>query len=343
MILTKAIKVAMLSPISWSTPPKHYGPWEFVASLLSEELVKLGYDVTLYATENSKTKAKLKSVIHTGYSEDPDLNRKVCECLHISDLFENADNFDIIHNHFDYLPLTYSRLVDTPVLTTIHGFSSDSILQVYRKYATNPFVSISYASRISDLNYVANVYHGINIDNYEFSDSPGEYLLSLGRISPQKGIHLAIDVARNARRPLIIAGIIDDVEYFQQKVQPFVDGSTVSYVGPVASQKKARLLAEAFASVHLCTIPEPFGLSIIESLASGTPVVAMRKGAIPEILSEETGIIVSNPDEALEAVDQVHNIDRHVCREAAEKRFTSQRMAKEYAEIYAKVLETNRV
>ena len=210
-----AWRVAVLAPISWRTPPQHYGPWEQFASLLTEGLVERGVDVTLFATADSKTAARLVSVVAHAYSEDPDSEPKVSECLHIAEVFERAAEFDIIHNSFDFLPLTYSDLVATPVITTIHGFSSARILPVFRKYnARTSYVAISEADRRPELDYLATIHHGIDTGAFTLQTCPGNYLLFFGRIHPDKGAVEAIDVAARAGLPLVMAGIIQDQAYF---------------------------------------------------------------------------------------------------------------------------------
>ena len=329
-----SLRVAMLGPISWCTPPRHYGPWELVVSNLTESLVQLGVDVTLFATGNSRTQGKLHSIAAAPYSESPTINRWAWTALHISEVFERAREFDIIHNHFDFLPLTYSKLVEIPVLTTVHGFSSDGIFPVYSKYRDLPFVSISLASRRPELNYVRNIYHGISLEAYSFSEHSRDYLLFLGRICAEKGVHDAIELAAKVARPLKIAGIIQDTEYFREKIEPALDGNRVQFLGPIGGQAKADLLSHAFATVHLCQCEEPFGLSIVESLASGTPVLAMRRGGIPEILDDRCGLLVDSIDEAQREFGRLSTVRRRECRQVAEKRFTAARMAREYLEVY---------
>ena len=338
----RPLRVAMLGPISWRTPPRHYGPWEFIVSNLTEQLVMLGVDVTLFASLDSRSRARLRGVAAGGYSENHSLDRWVWTGLHISELFECAKEFDIIHNHFDFLPLTYSRLVSTPLLTTIHGISSDSILPVYRKYCELPYVSISLASRHAKLNYVRNIYHGIDPQDYSFSDRPDNYLLFLGRICAEKGVHEAIELARRVGRPLRIAGIIQDPVYFREKVEPSLDGERIRFLGPVGGKCKQDLLSGAFASVLLCDCEEAFGLSIIESLACGTPVIATRRGAIPEILDDRCGLVVGSLDEAESHFNSIARIVRRTCRQVVEERFTSTRMAKEYLEVYCELVDSAR-
>jgi len=336
-----SIRIAVLSPVSWRTPPRHYGPWEFVVSLLTEELVRLGLDVTLFATADSRTSAELVAVCPRPYSEDESVNPKVSECLHISELFERAADFDLIHNHFDFLPLTYSGLVETPVVTTIHGFSSPSIIPVYRKYnARGYYVAISESDKSPELDYVATIHHGIDISNLTFSATAGQYLLFFGRIHPEKGVREAIEVAQRVGIKLKIAGIIQDHDYFAAEVEPHIDGTTVEYVGSVGPDQKADILGGALALLHLISFDEPFGLSLIESLACGTPVIAFRRGSMPELVRHgETGYIVDNIEEAVKALATVNEIDRSACRADVERRFTSARMARDYARVYQQILD----
>jgi len=312
-----------------------------VTSLLTEGLVVRGVDVTLFATGDSQTAGKLHSICPRPYSEDQDLDHKVWECLHISEVFEHADEFDVIHNHFDFLPLTYSGFVQTPVLTTIHGFSSPKILPVYRKYNRHTYyVAISNADRNPGLDYIATIYHGIPIDDYPFCDDPDDYLLFLGRIHPDKGAYEAIQVAQRAGVPLVIAGIVQDKEYFQRQVTPYVDGEQIRYVGPVGMPEKGKLLGHARALLHMINFDEPFGLSVVEAMACGTPVIAIDRGSMSELIRDgETGFLVVSKEDAVESVRGIDNIDRNRCRMWVEKRFTQTRMVKEYLQVYKMILE----
>src|SRR3989441_9119036 len=252
-------RVAVLSPIAWRTPPRQYGAWETVASNITEGLVARGWDVTLFASRDSVTRAQLHAVVDKGYEEDSAVDPKVAEYLHISEAFERAAEFDLIHSHYDFMALTYSRLVKTPVLTTIHGFSSAKIMPVYRKYRDGYFVSISDSDRAAGLNYLATVYNGIDLSLYPLQECGGEDLMFLGRIHPDKGVHLAIEVARLSGLPLLIAGIIQDQTYFREQVEPHLN-QTIRYIGPVDVAGKNELFAHARALLHLNTIPERFGL-----------------------------------------------------------------------------------
>ena len=339
------MRIAMLSPIAWRTPPRHYGPWESVVSHLAEGLVARGLDITLFATKDSETKGKLHAVTKKGYEEDKSIYPKVWECLHISELFEHADNFDLIHNNFDFLPLTYSHLVTTPVITTIHGFSSPSILPVYRKYNKKAFyVSISDADRAPELDYIATIHHGIDLKQFDFQSSPGDYLLFFGRIHHDKGTKEAIEVARTCKRKLIIAGIIQDEEYYNQYVQPFIDNRDVVYVGSADPIKRNKLMRDAYALLHPINFNEPFGLSVIESMACGTPVIAINRGSMSEIIDDGiNGFLVLCIDEAIKAVSHIKDIERSNCRKTVEERFTVDSMVEKYINVYTQILQkTNR-
>jgi glycosyltransferase involved in cell wall biosynthesis len=332
---TSKKRVAILSPVAWRTPPRQYGAWETVASNITEGLAARGWDVTLFATKDSATHAKLHAVIDQGYEEDSTVDPKVAEYLHISEAFEHAGEFDLIHSHYDFMALAYSRLVDTPVLTTIHGFSSPKIMPVYRKYRDAYFVSISDSDRAPGLNYLATVYNGINLALYPFQKSPGEELIFLGRIHPDKGVHLAIAVARLSGLPLLIAGIIQDKEYFQKQVEPYLDDREIRYIGPVDVAGKNELFSHARALLHLNTIPERFGLVLAEANAAGVPVIAMDLGSCREVIQDgQTGFLVNGVNEAVEALKRVDKIDRAACRRRVEECFSIETMVTAYEHVY---------
>src|SRR5438093_1977885 len=268
-------RVAVLSPVAWRTPPRQYGAWETVASNISEGLIARGWEVTLFATRDSVTRAHLHAVVDRGYEEDPAIDPKVAEYLHISEAFEHAAEFDLVHSHYDFMALTHIRLVKTPVLTTIHGFSSPRIMPVYEKYRDGYFVSISDSDRAPGLNYLATVYNGIDLSLYPLQASGGEDLIFLGRIHPDKGVHLAIEVARLSGRRLIIAGIIQDEVYYRDRLKPHIDDQQVHYIGPVGVTGKNELFARGCALIHLNTIPERFGLPLPGANGGGVSVMAM--------------------------------------------------------------------
>jgi glycosyltransferase involved in cell wall biosynthesis len=335
-----SMRIAVLSPVAWRTPPLHYGPWESVVSLLTEELIRMGVDVTLFATGDSQTSGKLVAVCPRPYSEDHSVDPKVAECLHISEVFERCADYDLIHNHFDFLPLTYSGLVKTPLLTTIHGFSSPKIMPVYKKYnARGYYVAISESDKSPELNYIATIHHGIDLAQFPFSEADGNYLLFFGRIHPDKGVFEAIQVAQRVGIKLVIAGIIQDQDYFATKVEPHIDGATVEYLGSIGPDRRADVLGGALALLHLISFDEPFGLSLIESMACGTPVIAFDRGSMPELIRPGiTGYIVESIESAIDAVAAIKEIDRSECRTDVEQRFTSTRMARDYVRIYEEIL-----
>ena len=338
------LRVAVLAPIAWRTPPRHYGPWEQFASLLTEGLVAKGHDVTLFATADSVTAATLHPTSAGGWSDDPTIEPKVAECLHIAAAFERAAEFDIIHNGFDFLPLTYSSLVDTPVITTIHGFSSPRIVPVYERYdATTHYVAISDADRNPNLHYAATIHHGIDTLAFGVDPAPGDHLLYFGRIHPDKGTAEAIEVARRAGRRLDIAGIIQDEQYFHDAVEPHLDGEHVRYLGPVSASERAEVLGAAHALLHLINFDEPFGYSVVEAMACGTPVIANARGSMVEIIEHGiTGSLVTDLDAAVDAVDRVAQLDRAAIRAAAASRFDSTTMIDRYVTTYRSILDAHR-
>jgi glycosyltransferase involved in cell wall biosynthesis len=333
------LRIAVLASIAHRTPPRHYGPWEQVASTLAEGLVALGHEVTLFATADSLTAGRLHGVAPAGYEEDATYEVKAYEGLHIAAAFERAGEFDLMSNQFDFLPLTYSRLVATPVVTTIHGFSSERILPVYREYdASSHYVAISESDRHPDLGYAATIHHGIDLTRFTFAPEPGGYLLFLGRIHPHKGTHLAIEVARRAGLPLVIAGIVQDEDYFREQVQPRLGGD-ISYVGSVDPAGRDRLLGGALALLHLISFAEPFGLSVVESLATGTPVIAFALGSMPELIDHgRTGFLVNDTAGALTAVSEVGTLRRQSCRDEAVARFSDVRMVADYAALFGRIV-----
>ena len=333
------MKVAILAPVTWRTPPRNYGPWEQVASVLTEGLVKEGIDVTLFASGDSVTNAKLQSVCEKPLGEYPS-DAKVAECLHISNLMEQADSFDLIHNHFDFLPLTYTGLIKTPVITTIHGFSSEQIVPVYKKYnASNFYVSISHSDRHPDLEYLDTVYNGLDETQFHFGQGKGDYLLYFGRIHPHKGAHEAIRIAERSNKKLIICGLVQDQDYFNQKVAPYLNDTSVIYMGNAGPEQRNQLLGEALALLHPISFDEPFGLSVAEAMMCGTPVIAFERGAMKElIVHAKTGYLVNNIEEAIASVNAVESLNRNDCRNHALANFSGHVMTRNYVKLYEQIL-----
>jgi len=332
-------RVAILSPVAWRTPPRQYGAWETVAGNIAEGLVARGWDVTLFATRDSITRARLHAVVDSGYEEDREVDPKVAEYLHISEAFEHAAEFDLIHSHYDFMALSYTRLVKTPVLTTIHGFSSPRIMPAYQKYRDGYFVSISNSDRAPGLNYVATVYNGIDLSLYPLQKTAGDSLVFLGRIHPDKGVHLAIEVARVSGMPLLIAGIIQDQAYFHKQIEPRL-GQTIRYIGPVDVAGKNALFAGARALLHLNTIPERFGLVLAEANAAGVPVIAMDLGSCREVIDDgRTGFLVRDTREAVQRLRHLSQIDRRICRQRVQQCFSMEAMVTSYEHVYQTIFD----
>lgn len=311
-----------------------YGPWERVTSLLTEGLVRRGVDVTLFATGDSVTRAELDAVAPHGYAEDPSMDGRVWEALHIAHALERSAEFDLVHNQLDWLPLAFSAQWAAPMVTTIHGFSGPAILPAYVA-STSAFVSISDADRSADLDYLATIHHGIDAGELPFVSEPDDYLVSFGRIHPDKGTAAAIEIARRAGCRLVICGLVQDADYFRAEVEPHLDGDRVVFLGVVGARERARILGHAAALLHPIDFDEPFGLSVVESMVCGTPVLAYRRGSMAEVIDEGvTGSAVATIDEALAALPEVTALNRRRVRERAIARFGVERMVDEYLRVY---------
>lgn len=333
----RGLKVAVLSPVSWPTPPSGYGPWEQIAGDVAEGLVRRGLDVTLFATANSRFSGRLEAVVPVGLNEDPGQNAEVALALHIARLFSQASNFDLIHNHLDWKPLTYALATAAPPLvTTIHGFSAPPILAAYYAAATRSFYcSISDADRDPGLDYLATTYNGVDPAAFTFVDRPGEYLAFLGRFHPEKGAHNAIALARRAGVRLKLAGIPHDRAYFDELIAPHIDGDAVQFLGEVRGPARDAFLGGALGLVHLTTRPERFGLTLIESMACGTPVLGAAMGSVPEIVRDGvTGFVCDSLDVAVARVPQLAALSRRACREHVATTFSVERMIDRYLDAY---------
>ena len=332
------MKIALLGPIAWRTPPRHYGPWELVTGLLADGLVRRGVDVTLFATLDSVTLARLAGVCGRPYQEDDEIDGRVWEALHVAYALSRSAEFDLIHNHLDWLPLAFSGLAQAPMVTTIHGFSSPRILPAYLR-SNSVFVSISDADRAPELEYAATVHHGVDVTTLPFSATAGDELVCFGRIHPDKGTAQAIEIARCADRPLVLCGPVQDERYFADVIEPHVDGDTVRYLGSVGGEERAQILGAAACLVHPIAFAEPFGLSVVESMLCGTPVVAYARGSMPELIEDGvTGVLAYGVDSAVAGVKRAVRFARAACRQAAECRFSADRMVDGYLDVYESVL-----
>jgi glycosyltransferase involved in cell wall biosynthesis len=337
----RGLKIAVLGAISWRTPPPGYGPWEQVAYNIARGLVARGADVTLFATADSASPGKLAAVVPAGLNDDPALNAEVMSELHVASCFARAGEFDLIHNNFDWKPLLYALATPAPPLvTTVHGFSSPQILAAYYAGARRSFYcSISDADRDPGLSYLATTYNGIDPAQWTFRAATGDYLLFFARFHPEKGAHLAIDVAKRAGVRIKLAGIPHDERYFREMIEPRIDGDAVEFLGHVRGQARDELVGNALALVHLTTRPERFGLTLIEAMACGTPVLGARMGSVPEIVVDGvTGLLCDGVEDAVAKVPRLAGLSRAACREHVESTFSLERMVDRYAEAYAGAL-----
>lgn len=340
------MRIGLLGPISWRVPPRTYGGWEQVTANLADGLAGRSHEVTLFASGDSSTAARLSSVVPRPLSEDAALaaHAREWEALHAAAAFERAGDFDILHNHAGVFPVTLSRLVPTPVVTTLHGSGAEEgSRHVYLAYGEQPYVSITDAERrlCPDLNYVATVYNGIDVEAFPFGDRPGDHLVCIGRMSPDKGIHLAIGAAAAAGRRLLLAGIVPDGDrdYFEAEVRPHLRPGRVEFLGPVTHAEKGPLLAGAAALLHLVTYEEAFGLTMAEAMACGTPVIATRRGSVPELVVDgATGFVVGSVAGAAAAIAALPSIDRAACRRHVADSFATDRMTLGYEAVYERVL-----
>jgi glycosyltransferase involved in cell wall biosynthesis len=330
----------MLAPIAWRTPPRHYGPWELVTSLLTEALVARGVDVTLFATLDSLTAGKLDGVVPASYSEDPSIDAKVWEHRHLSHLFAKASEFDVIHNQADFPAHAFAPLVETPMVTTIHGFSSERIMPMYKPFEDRVhFVAISAADRYPGLRYAATIHHGIPMADFAFDPVGSDDLLFFGRIHPDKGAREAINVAKAAGRRLHLYGVVQDEGYYRSEVQPHIDGDKIVFHGPIGGSARIEALGKAYALLHLINFDEPFGLSVIEAMACGTPVIAIRRGSMPELIAHGTnGFLIDDAPQAMEAIERVGSLKRADVRDTVLERFSVDRMAEDYIALYHRIL-----
>lgn len=340
------MRIAQVAPLWERVPPPAYGGIELVVALLTDELVRRGHEVTLFASGDSISLAKLESVHPQALRLDSKVKEYgIYEMLQMSRVYEQAGEFDIIHSHMGCAALPYSNLVKTPTVHTMHGIFTPDNEKMFTHARSQPYVSISNAQREPrlNLNCISTVYNGINLDTYDFypeSQNP-PYLAFLGRISPEKGTHLAIEIAKRSGWHLKIAGKVDvvDVDYYEQQIKPHIDGKQIEYLGEADHQQKADLIGNAVATLFPITWREPFGLVMIESMAAGTPVIAMALGSTTEIIAPgKTGFLCNSVDEFITAIDQVGQINRQDCRNHVINNFSVQKMTDGYEAVYRQVL-----
>jgi glycosyltransferase involved in cell wall biosynthesis len=336
------MRIALVSPLFESVPPRLYGGTERVVSYLTEELVREGHDVTLFASADSVTSARLLPMAERSLRLDPACRDPIAHHLVMLDqVMARAPDFDVIHFHLDYWHLPLARRLEQPWLTTLHGrLDQAEMVRVYRHFREAPLVSISDAQRapIFDNRWLATIPHGLPPDLHRPHDRPGSYLAFLGRISPEKGPDRAIRIARQAGIPLKMAAKVDKADkcYFERCVEPLLAGPGVEFIGEIGESEKSQFLGEAMALLFPIDWPEPFGLVLIEAMACGTPVIAWRRGSVPEIVEDGvTGFVVDGEEQAAAAVGRLHELDRVRIRRCFEQRFTARRMAQDYLRVYA--------
>jgi glycosyltransferase involved in cell wall biosynthesis len=345
------MRIAQIAPLWERVPPFRYGGIELIVSLLTDELTRRGHEVTLFASGDSITKAELKSVHNQALRLDETIKEHgLYEQMMLSEIYQNADRFDVIHSHVGCAALPYSTFVKTPTVHTTHGIFTSDNEKMFRRFADQPYISISQAQREPrlGLNYVHTVYNGIDLAVYPFQTEPTQppYLVFVGRISPEKGPEEAIKIARATGLPLKMAGKVDPVDrtYYKEQIEPLIDGDQIQYLGEVSHVEKVQLLQGATVTLFPITWREPFGLVMIESMATGTPVVGMALGSVPEVIAHgKTGFVCNSLETMIEAVPEAMKLDRQTCRDYVLSRFSVQTMVDEYEWAYQKVFTFRKV
>ena len=339
------MRIAQVAPLFESVPPKYYGGTERVVSYLTEELVRQGHDVTLFASGDSVTKARLVTGCQRSLRLDKHcIDKMAHQTVMLERVFQRATEFDIVHFHVDYLHFPLSRRQPITHVTTLHGrLDIPDLVPLYQEFRDMPVISISNAQRepLPWANWQATVYHGLPTDLYRFRPEAGSYLAFVGRISPEKRVDRAIEIAKRVQIPLKIAAKVDPVDkrYFKREIKPLLCESLVEFIGEIGEGEKDEFLGNAYALLLPIDWPEPFGLVMVEALACGTPVIAYRDGAVPEVIEEgHTGFIVEGLEDAVEAVRRVPELSRRRCREVFEKRFTATRMAHDYVRVFERLI-----
>ncbi|PKQ29483.1 MAG: glycosyl transferase [Actinobacteria bacterium HGW-Actinobacteria-10] len=344
------MRIAQVAPLYESVPPKLYGGTERIVSYLTEELVHLGHDVTLFASGDSRTSARLVPAASSSLRLNPDVVDPLSFHLTmLEQVYRLAHRFDIIHFHIDYLHFPLTRREGCRNVTTLHGrLDIPELVPLYSEFDDMPLVSISDEQRrpLPKADWRGTIYHGLPPENYEFHPTDGGYLAFLGRVSREKRVDRAIEIAKRADLPLMIAAKVDtpDREYFEDEIRPLLDDPHIEFLGEISDQEKSGFLGNARALLFPIDWPEPFGLVMVESLACGTPVIAYNHGSVPEVMRDGlTGYIASSIETAVEAVHRIGRIDRRRCREYFEERFTARRMAEDYVDLYERMLQPSRV
>lgn len=344
------MRIAEVAPLAESVPPRQYGGTERVVSYLTEELVRLGHEVTLFASGDSVTAARLLPVrARAERMLEHTADGMPYEVLMLEQIRQHAREFDVVHFHIDYIHFLLARCERFASLTTPHGrMDIPAVAPLYREFSELPLVSISDAQRrpLPDLNWQATIYHGLPLHAYSVQPRRGEYLAFLGRLSPEKRVDQAVEIAVRAGIPLKVAAKVDpaDEEYYEAIAKPAMSHPLVEYVGEIGEHEKQELLGGALALLFTIDWPEPFGLVMIESMACGTPVIAYRRGSVPEVLQDGlTGFVVDGIEQAVRALNKVEELSRRRCRQIFEARFSVQRMAQDYLDVYDRIAQSRQV
>ena len=339
------MKIAQAAPLFERVPPLYYGGTERIVSYLTEELVRMGHDVTLFASGDSITGASLVPICRRALRLDKDCVDRIAHHVLLTEkVYQRSEEFDIIHSHIDYFPFSLMRRVGTPSVTTLHGrLDMADIVPLYKEFYDIPVISISDAQRepLQWVNWQGTVHHGLPEDLFTYREEPGGYLAFLGRISPEKRVDTAIEIAKRVGMELKIAAKVDrvDKEYFDTTIKPLLNHPLIEYVGEIGDGEKNEFLGNAHALLFPIDWPEPFGIVMIEAMACGTPVIARARGSVPEVMDHGvTGFIVNNVEEAVTAVEMLPRLSRRRCRDVFERRFTATRMAEDYLNIYRKLI-----
>lgn len=345
--MASKLRIALVAPLAESVPPKGYGGTERVVSYLAEELVRQGHDVTLFASGDSETSAELVPCCPRALRTDPDVEDPLAlHMLMLEKLYRRIDDFDIVHSNVHYLTYSAMRRLPKPIVSTMHGrMDIPEYGPLYAEFGEMPLVSISYSQRrpVPEANWVQTIYHGLPLDLYDYQPLDGDYLAFVGRISPEKRVDSAIDVAERTGMPLKIAAKVDEADrgYYEREIKPRIDGELIQFVGEIGEDEKREFLGNAAAFLFLIDWPEPFGLAMIEAMACGTPVIARRRGSIPEVVDHGvSGFVCDDLDDAVEAVERLDALERSTVRETFERRFSADRMARDYVTAYREVMLT---
>jgi len=341
------MRIAQVAPLYERVPPLYYGGTERVVSYLTEELIKQGHDLTLFASGDSLTKGRLIAPCERSLRLDSACHDWLAyHLLQLEQVFQNAASFDVVHFHIDYLHYPFSRRIEAPHVTTLHGrLDLPDLVRLYREFTDVPVVSISNSQKtpLPWINWRGTVHHGLPLDLYAYQKNQGSYLAFVGRISPEKRVDRAIEIAKLAKMKLKIAAKVDAVDrcYMDKEIRPLLDDPLVEFIGEIGEKEKAELLGNAYALLFPIDWVEPFGLVMIEAMACGTPVIAFRRGSVPEVIDDGvTGFIVDGIEESLQALDKIGHFDRERCRKVFEQRFCAARMASDYVKIYERLIET---